>query len=89
MSYKDRNGPPRSYGNAFPQSFGDHLPHSSQCEIIFPSSGNGGTVHRLSSTLPPPPSPVTLPRSRVERYEQLKPFCHVNMKMKIMCVRTF
>ncbi|KAL7612501.1 hypothetical protein Lser_V15G06938 [Lactuca serriola] len=54
MSNQDNNGLPYSYGNGFPQSSGDDLPLSSQGENVFLSLGNGGTRHRLSSTLPLP-----------------------------------
>ncbi|KAL7618765.1 hypothetical protein Lser_V15G01423 [Lactuca serriola] len=71
ISYEDINRLPRSYRNVFPQSSGDGLPLSRQSENVSPSLGNGGNVHRLSSTLPPPPL-ITLPMShfpQVERYE--------------------
>ncbi|XP_023752982.1 uncharacterized protein LOC111901356 [Lactuca sativa] len=76
MSNQDNNGLLRSYGNGFPQSSGDDLPPLSQCENVFASLGNCGTRHRLSSTLPPPPPPLTLPTSRVKRYETTQPFWH-------------
>ncbi|KAL7582543.1 hypothetical protein Lser_V15G42182 [Lactuca serriola] len=71
MSYEDRNGLPHSYGIGFHQSFKNGLPISSQGEIVFPSLGNDGAGHHLSSTPPPLPL-VTLLTShfpQVERYE--------------------
>ena len=59
MSSQDNNG--------LPLPSKDDLPHSDQGESVFLSSNNDGNGYHASPTLPPPT--MTLPMSRVERYE--------------------
>ncbi|KAL7615220.1 hypothetical protein Lser_V15G06108 [Lactuca serriola] len=72
MSSQDNNGLPNSFGNGFSLPYKDDFPHSDQGDSMFPSSNNGGNGYHASSTLPPSPS-ITLPSSRVERYESTQP----------------